>query len=148
MPALAMWNQILVLVFAAICAAEDYRSRKVSMSVLLLFALIGGVMSFLLKRKPDEIIGALVPGFLITMLSFASSGCVGMGDALFLIVGGLYQNSSIIIQNVLITWGLASLIALIIVVKCQLTNCKRKPGGIPFITLMTLVMIINRNGFG
>ena len=139
---IVMWNRILHLVFAGICAVEDYRTRQISVSVFLIFAVIGTVMTCLMKRSMNEVFNALIPGLLLAALSFASSGCIGIGDALFVIVGGLFADINKMMEYVLITWILSSGIALIMIVKCQFVKNGKRPKGLPFVTLMAAVMLV------
>ena len=81
---------VIILVYAAISAAEDMKYRKISRKKAALFCGIGLLLCIFGRRSVPEIIQAGVPGLLLFLLSYFSGGCIGMGDAVFLLVCGLY----------------------------------------------------------
>ncbi len=81
---------LFVLVYAAVSAVEDIRYRKISSGCALLFCGIGLLLCILGRRPVPEILPAALPGLSLLLISKLSGGCVGTGDAVFLLVCALY----------------------------------------------------------
>ncbi|MCR5282188.1 MAG: prepilin peptidase [Lachnospiraceae bacterium] len=91
--------RILPLLFLGINTATDLRKRRISLCSAALFSIAGVVLLLYLHmvKEPaaamesirDMAFGVLA-GVLLLLLSLASDGAIGMGDALVSIVMGFY----------------------------------------------------------
>lgn len=82
-------ENLLSFIFLGICTVTDLKKRSVYIGVLIPF-LITGAALFILKGQVGEGIIGMAPGLLLLLISFATKGAFGAGDALVLIVTGSF----------------------------------------------------------
>lgn len=81
-------------IYLAICAVQDFRSRKISLIPSIIAGCAAAAMdAALLIRSPEKIfpyLAGLLPGLFLLSLAFASEGAAGPGDGIcYLIMGAL-----------------------------------------------------------
>ena len=86
-----MVSRLILIVFLAVLSAQDIRSKKLDVRLILAGMAAGGLSGFLLARlSPAQMLLAVLPGVFLAALSRMSRGAVGMGDGLTLILIGLF----------------------------------------------------------
>lgn len=74
-----------------ICSYEDIKGKRVGVVFILCFAILGIVIHlFLGSRSIGEIIGGMVVGGFLFLISIISGERIGKGDALMVTVSGIY----------------------------------------------------------
>ena len=83
-------GEIAVLGMAAVNAVRDIRRKEILFRPTLIFAAAGVIYGILQKQEPLFIVTGLLPGMMVMLLSAASRGAVGFGDAVFLAAAGIW----------------------------------------------------------
>lgn len=79
------------LIFLAVLAAQDIKERKISVDKLIIFAFLAVVFRIVTNQFFwQEMLGCLVPGGMLLLMSRATKENVGYGDGMAVIVLGLW----------------------------------------------------------
>lgn len=112
-----VWSQAAVVSMLALCSAEDIKKKQIRLHPVLLFGIFGVFLHMLFRMQPVEnmLLGMLV-GVTLLILSILTGGRIGAGDAVLLIVTGIYlgfeQNMQLFFSGSLLCgiWALGVLI--------------------------------------
>lgn len=112
-----MWSRVVVMGMLALCSAEDIKKKRIRLNPLLAFGILGIFFHMLWRMQSigDLLLGMTV-GVLLLFLSVLTGGKIGMGDAVLLIVTGIYlglrQNLELFFYGLLMCsmWALGLLI--------------------------------------
>ena len=151
---------LVFLLFTVICAVSDLKTGTISVCVYIFFFMAGTVFctvellaavisgpglwiwsgSGLLPADTKTIAGvliALLPGFIFLLIHLFSGQTVGTGDVLYYLIAAMYISGVQILRLFVFSLVIASVIALIIILKCRLAGAAemRKPKSIPFLTV-------------
>ena len=107
---------VLLIAYMFISAAQDIRYRKISLKLSMFFAVCGVICCISEHREITELFKALLPGMGILALSLISGGCVGIGDAVFVMVCALYMDPGQVMLAVTAGWGVCAVAALVIII--------------------------------
>ncbi len=113
-----MLNNLLFSLFLLICSLTDLFRRRIYLSVIILFGALG-LLSFVLFPgfSVPEALGGVALGVLFLALSRFSGGKIGAGDALILMVSGIYlgifENLRFMMLGMLLAAGLSVLLLLL-----------------------------------
>ncbi len=135
---------IPLLLYAVHSAAEDVKSRQISLRPSILFAAIGFVMSLAAGRDILSLVKAMLPGAAILIMSVLTRGAIGIGDAIFTTVCAFYMAPAELVFCVALSWIMCALTALVIIAKDMLTlssNAYAKQG-LPFAAYMLIPIIL------
>ncbi len=122
-----------------ITAFDDVKTRHIRLAELLLFALIGIVIDII--RQPYSLIsilGGVGVGVALLAFSFLSKGKIGVGDALIVMVSGLYLG---FINTLVMVW-LSSLVAAGFGIAMIIKKRDTKEREIPFVPFMLVAYLI------
>ena len=89
--------------FLVLSAVSDLKTRRISLQFVLLFAFCA-IPARLLAHSGGPVFSvfcALLPGLAAVVLSILSRGGLGLGDALVLLVLGLYDSSAGVMASLL-----------------------------------------------
>ncbi len=121
-------------------ALTDIKERTISGIALIIFTL-AGIFCMCLGRSLnplDSVMGALIGVFLI-MVSLCSKGELGMGDALLLLVTGIFlgfeQNLTLLLSALV----MSSLFSLLLLIKER--NMKKEYPFVPFLFLSYILIL-------
>ncbi len=85
-----MVQQLSVLTVLCICSYEDLKNKQIHTGWLVIFAAEGILIWFFGGNWAfDRVMIALLPGFCMLLLSFATRGGIGEGDGLLLMTTGI-----------------------------------------------------------
>lgn len=112
-----MWNQAVVMSMLTLCSAEDIKKKQIRLHSVLLFGILGIILHMLFRMQSIEnmLLGMSV-GVTLLVLSKLSGGRIGAGDAVLLIVTGIYlgfeQNMQLFFSGLLLSgiWALGVLV--------------------------------------
>ncbi|MDO4961285.1 MAG: hypothetical protein Q4E57_05455 [Eubacteriales bacterium] len=126
---------IIFLIYTLICTVSDLKKRSISLPLSLLFAGFGAGISLLLGREPLEILTALIPGALIFAAAYATGGCIGTGDAVFILVGAMFLSVMELTAIVAEAWILCAIFALFLIAMGNFgpNSQKRGKAGLPYV---------------
>ena len=112
-----MWNQAVVVSMLTLCSAEDMKRKQIRLNPVLLFGILGIFFHMLWRMQSIEnILLGMSVGVVLLMLSVLTGGRIGAGDAVLLIVTGIYlgleQNLQLFFSGLLLCgmWALGLLI--------------------------------------
>lgn len=129
---------VLVIIYMFISAVQDIRYRTISLKLSLLFAICGAVCCIAKQSEISDIIKALIPGICILLLSLISGGCVGIGDAVFVMVCGFYMKPEHVLLAALTGWTACAAAALVIAAKEGMGGVCRSHAGLPYTAFAAL----------
>ena len=119
--------------FYGLTAIDDIRTKKVKVLEIVIFGLAGVLLNFIYKPHSFmSLAGGVMVGALLYVFSVLTKEKIGKGDALIIMVSGLYLG---FMNTVILLW-LSSLIAAVsglIVVK---RNSSTKDVEIPFVPFL------------
>lgn len=112
-----MWNQAVVVSMLTLCSAEDMKRKQIRLNPVLLFGILGIFFHMLWRvQSIENILLGMSVGVVLLMLSVLTGGRIGAGDAVLLIVTGIYlgleQNLQLFFSGLLLCgmWALGLLI--------------------------------------
>lgn len=123
---------VLVVIYMLISAFQDIRYRRISLKLSVIFAVCGAICCIAGHREMTDLGMALLPGIVILALSLISGGCVGIGDAVFVMVCALYMEPGQLMIAVLAGWGACAAAALAIVLLSGAGCINRSRTGLPY----------------
>ena len=95
----------VLLGLLGVCSFEDVRSREIRSIIVLLGGVVGiSFHVFNAKQSLLSVVGGLIVGILMLILSIASGEKVGKGDAVLIMVTGIYLGFW---QNLVLLWAAA-----------------------------------------
>lgn len=123
-----------------ICSYEDIKTRKIGVVAVLLFAIFGVINRMLLGSPAiNEMIGGMSLGGILFLMGNLFKGCMGNGDALMVMVTGIYLGFW---NNLLLLW-IASLFAGVIGIGLILMGKKnREIPFAPFLLVAYLILLV------
>ncbi len=129
----------LLVIFLSICAVTDWKTKQVSLPVIISFGAVG-VVCYIIARPTgliDEFLGLLL-GLIFIALAVLTEGKVGLGDALLIVVTGIYLGGR---ENMSMVMGAMLMAALAGAVKLMLKKAKRNTemAFVPFILLSFVI---------
>ena len=115
---LRMW---MLLLFTALCAWQDIRSRSICIWTYLIFGAVGLFICFLDKTALMSVFAAVLPGVLLLGLSRMLPGSIGSGDGVYFLTAALYLDAERVV--VLLFWSMSACAAsALLVIVCQMTS--------------------------
>lgn len=86
-----MWNQAVVMGMLTLCTAQDIKKRQIQLNLVLVFGILGIFLHMLWRMLSiGNILLGMSVGAALLLLSVLTAGKIGAGDALILIVTGIY----------------------------------------------------------
>ena len=112
-----MWSQAVVMGMLTLCSAEDIKKKQIRLNSVLIFGILGIFFHMLWRMQSIEnlLLGMSV-GVVLLFLSVLTGGRIGAGDAVLLIVTGIYlgleQNLELFFCGLLLCsmWSLGLLV--------------------------------------
>lgn len=128
----------LLIIYAAVSAAEDIRHREISLRLSILFTMIGLILSLIAGRNITGIITALLPGMAIWLMSVLTRGAIGIGDAVYTATCAAYLGLRDLGLCVACAWLLCALTALVMIAGTliRLPRSSKLRRGLPFAAYM------------
>lgn len=123
-----------------ITAFDDYRTKHIKLMELIIFAVIGICFDIVYtKYALASILGGVGVGVAMYIFSIMSKEKIGKGDALLVMVTGLYLGFMNTVVLVWLSSVLAALVGLVLIRKYDNKTDKEMPF-VPFILLAYLIM--------
>lgn len=133
-------SRIICLGFLIGLAVSDIRYRKVPTACLITGSVLAAVYCLIFQREQWILstMGLLVGAGFVLISKVTREG-LGYGDSIMICVLGIYLGLWALLEILLITWGLASVAAVVILMKRKSSRKAAIPL-VPFITIGYLVM--------
>lgn len=140
-----MTNMIIKLVLISLlvlCGVQDLRKKKISLWIILIGAfLIGVCIPFGNTLSLPSRLGGAAIGAAVGVISIATAGKIGMGDAFVLIVTGLGLGFWSNLELFAIALLLASIISIILLIS-RLADRKKSIPFVPFLLFGYLFLFL------
>ena len=112
-----MWSQAAVVSMLTLCSAEDIKRKQIRLNPVLLFGILGIFLHMLWRMLSIEnVLLGMSVGVVLLIFSIVTGGRIGAGDAVLLIVTGIYlgfeQNLQLFFIGLLLCgiWALGLLV--------------------------------------
>lgn len=124
----------LIIGFLGINSWTDIRRRQVSLASVAIFAVAGIICGCVSGKTARAMLQGLLPGVLLMVISRATRGALGMGDALLMAALGIYLGLCEAVNVLLLALFLAAFWAAVLMV------VKKKKGDyeFPFVPFLFL----------
>ena len=134
---------ILTLFFTAVCTIQDLRSLQIDLRVFLAMTaaeLFWYVYTYLSGSAPDfrTLFASAAAGMLLFLLSRASSGAFGEGDALFFLLLGIAAGHRFQLLVLFVSVLLSGLFALLFLVRMSFLGKSARNRCFPFLPFAAL----------
>lgn len=112
-----MFEQTVVLCLLAICSMQDIKTQKIKINPILVTGIIGVIWHMMYQKiELCNMLLGMGLGIVVWILSVFTKGKIGMGDAILLMVTGIFlgmeQNLELFLTALLFAglWGLYLLV--------------------------------------
>lgn len=121
------------------CSIEDVRSKRINIIVALLFGILGVYFHLHLNRlSVFEMIGGVLVGVGLYMISVLSGESIGKGDAVLMVVVGIYMGFW---YSLVLLWAASMMVGVAGIFAATIMGKGRK-FEIPFTPFLLIVYII------
>ena len=122
----------------------DIKNREISGTALILFALAALPLRLLIQGSPiTEMLLGAGTGIIMVIISLATQGRLGMGDALLILVTGLYLGFERNLEMLLTALFISAFFSILLFLKEK--NLKREYPFVPFLLLAYGLSALFRN---
>ena len=139
-----MWSRAVVMGMLTLCSAEDIKKKQIHINPVLFFGILGVLFHMIWRMQSIEnlLLGMSV-GVVLLILSALTGGRIGAGDAVLLIVTGIYLGLEQNLELFLSGLFLCSLWALGLLVLRKGNRTDRIPF-VPFLLAAYMCMLVCR----
>lgn len=136
-------REVIFYIYGLVSAFEDIKHRSIGvLSGGIAFAL-GTALFFMTGGQAEAFLMSLIPGALIFIMSLLSRGRIGLGDAMFITVCGVFMGVEKTACIALTTWFVCAIIGLFICL-WGFASGGSKTMSLPFVTVFFLVMAADK----
>lgn len=133
--------ELTLLGCLGICAIEDIRWRKVRLLNLLIFGVLGVVLKCVSKSfEPMDMFFGFLVGVFVLIVSVLSREQIGKGDAVLLMVSGIYLGFWGNAILLFVSSTLAGIKGLFMMIRNR-KNLKKKMAFVPYLTFSYAIMM-------
>ncbi|ABN52567.1 MAG TPA: prepilin peptidase [Hungateiclostridium thermocellum] len=141
---LEMIRYAVLYILLASSSLKDYKERIVSNKLVAAGIVLGLVMAAL-DAEPEKFIQSVILfiaiALIMSLISFATKGGVGMGDTKLIAVSGLYTGLTGIISVLFYSFILSGITGIVLLI-LKKANSKSRIPFIPFLTLGFLIYLL------
>ena len=112
-----MFEQTVVLGLLAVCSMQDIKTQKIRLNPILVTGILGVIWHMLYQKiQLGNMLLGMGIGIAVWLVSFVTKGKIGIGDAVLLMVTGIYlgaqQNLALFLTALFLAglWGLYLLV--------------------------------------
>ena len=129
----------------SICTYEDIRWRRIEIVSVLAFAVLGFIIHmFRMQIGLVDMFGGMLIGVLLLGISIRSGEIIGKGDALIVLVSGIYIGFW---NNLILVWGASALAGIFGVVYIVRGQQKKELPFVPFLLSVYIIILLYNGGF-
>lgn len=131
----------VMMFFLVLLSVQDILSHSLRVRTLVVFFIAGAICAILQGTAVQVLIGSLIPGTFFVCVSRLTAGSVGMGDALTVMVIGLFLGfwSTVSLVGTALLLSIIPAAALFMMGK----GGKKKIPFVPFLAIGGAILLIN-----
>lgn len=136
-------REVIFYIYGLISAFEDIKYRSIGILPGGIAFAVGTILFFITGGKPADFLLSLIPGALILIMSVLSRGRIGLGDAMFISVSGVFMGMEKTVCIVIAAWFACAITGLLASL-WRFASGGVKTMSIPFVTVFFLVMTADK----
>lgn len=136
-------REVIFYIYGLISAFEDVKQRSIGILPGGIAFAVGTILFFITGGKPADFLLSLIPGALILIMSVLSRGRIGLGDAMFISVSGVFMGMEKTVCIVMAAWFACAITGLFACL-WRFVSGGFKTMSIPFVTVFFLVMAADK----
>lgn len=140
-----MMKEIVLGIVLTVQGGIDLKNKEIPLWISVLGALAGIVFCVIEKRNISEFVVACAPGVLAILFSKFTKEAIGYGDSILLLVMGIYMTLEELISVVVLAFGIAGIVALVLLVVLRKSG-RYEIAFVPFLSLAYFIFWIVMNG--
>ena len=138
-------KELIFGIWIGVQGCLDFKFKEIPLWFSFVGACFGVVFSLIENRTWTSVLLACVPGIVSLIFSWITKEVIGYGDGIVLVVMGMYMSISKIVSIGMIAFGLAGIVALILLVVFHKKGKDRIPF-IPFLAMACGIEYVIRMG--
>lgn len=131
-------KEIILGIILGVQGCIDLKCKEIPIWISLVGAGLGLVFCIAERRTIIEVFLACIPGIVFLVFSKLTKEVIGYGDGVLLFVMGLYLPLEKILSTGMLAFGIAGIVALVLLVICR----KKGSYEIPFIPFLSFAYIL------
>lgn len=137
-------EEVSLLGMLGLCAYEDIKKKQIRAVTVLLFGILGFIFHILnMKMDILNILGGMLVGAVLFIVSILSGEQIGKGDALMLTISGIYLG---LWGNLILLWGSAFTLGLV-GIGCNIFNKRTRALPLaPFLLIVYILILLTKEG--
>lgn len=136
-------REVIFYIYGLVSAFEDIKHRSIGILPGGLAFAIGTILFFITGGKAADYLLSLIPGALILIMSVLSRGRIGLGDAMFISVSGVFMGMEKTVCIVIAAWFACAITGLFACL-WRFASGGVKTMSLPFVTVFFLVMAADK----
>lgn len=136
-------REVIFYIYGLVSAFEDVKQRSIGILPGGIAFAVGTILFFITGGKPADFLLSLIPGALILIMSVLSRGRIGLGDAMFISVSGVFMGMEKTVCIVMAAWFACAITGLFACL-WRFVSGGFKTMSIPFVTVFFLVMAADK----
>ena len=125
---------IELVILLGIISIIDIATQKIPVVVLVFMAAVGTVCTFTAGKTVGSVAIAVVPGIVLLAAAFVTKQQIGYGDAVVIILMGLFVTADIICSALVMGLSIAGILS-VIMISFKKSNLKKQIAFTPFLLL-------------
>lgn len=139
-----MFEQTVVLGLLAVCSMQDIKTQKIRLNPVLVTGILGVILHMLYQKiQLGNMLLGMGIGIAVWLVSFVTKGKIGIGDAVLLMVTGIYLGAQQNLELFLTALFLAGLWGLYLLVVRKRPRTETFPF-VPFLLVAYVEMLVIR----
>lgn len=127
-----------------VCSWEDLRKRRIRVTLVLGFGVLGLMLHLIFQNLTIwEMLGGMLIGAVLFVVSILSKERIGKGDALLIGVTGIYLGFW---DNLILLWASSALAGLVGFVMILAGKKKKEIPFVPFVLAVYIILLIVGGG--
>lgn len=127
-------EMIELVILLGIISIIDIATKKIPVVVLVFMAAVGMVCTFTSGKTMGSVAIAVVPGIVLLAVAFVTKQQIGYGDAVVIILMGLFVTADIICSALVMGLSIAGILS-VIMIAFKRSNMKKQIAFTPFLLL-------------
>lgn len=129
-----MIETIELVILLGVISIIDVATQKIPIVVLLFMAGVGVVCTVMEQKAVSSVAIALIPGIVLLAVAFLTKQQIGYGDAVVIILMGLFVTADIICSALVMGLSIAGVLS-VIMIAFRKSNLKKQIAFTPFLLL-------------
>ena len=136
-------REVIFYIYGLISAFEDIKQRSIGILPGGIAFAVGTILFFITGGKAADYLLSLIPGAFILIMSVLSRGRIGLGDAMFITVSGVFMGVKKTVYIAIAAWFVCAFTGLFACL-WRFASGGFKTMSIPFVTVFFLVVAADK----